>query len=136
MSEAVRLEEEASLLGRYLVGREPSPELCERYARAHRTLLAGPTDPRDLALMRFVHRHPWSLGPLDAACGLLRPGRLLRNKILVMAAVLEATTDFAEHFLPRQSGWPGLLWIVLWQGASASLRAALGLALYPVATRT
>ena len=41
---------------------------------------------------------------LDGASGLLRPGGALRNRILLMAAILESTPEFADHFLPRQVG--------------------------------
>jgi len=130
------LAAEARLLGCYLVGREPGAPLVDRYARANRALLAAPAEPRDGAILRFVHRHPWSLGFLDAACALLRPGRLLRNKLLVMAAVLEASTDFADDFLPRPCSAQRVLWVLAWQGVRGAARTLVGLVLYSIAVRS
>ena len=130
MSGAPDLEAEARALSRYLVGRDPPRPLVDRYVRAHERLLPSIPGPADAALIRFVHRNPWSLGPLDAACGLLRPGQMLRNKILIMAAVLEASPEFAGDFLPRESGWPGLLSTLVYQGARGALMALFGIPLY------
>ena len=95
---------EARLFGRYLVGREPSDALVARYVAACRTHFAEPPRADDAAVLAWVRRHAWSIGMLDAASGLLRPGGPLRNRILLMAAILESTPEFADHFLPRQVG--------------------------------
>jgi len=129
------LECEARLLARYLIGQEPSPEMFERYARGHARVLAGKDLPREVALVRFVRRHPWSLGPLEAASGLLQPWGLLRGKLVVMAAVLEAAPDFADDFLPREHGRAALLLALTAQGLRAGFKLTVGLALYPLARR-
>jgi len=95
------LELEARVFSRYLVGRLARETLRARYAEAVRTLLPAPASTRDEAIVAFARRHPWSVSLPDAACGLARPRARLREKILVMAAVLEASPDFADEFLPR-----------------------------------
>jgi len=134
MSDAV-LEAEARIFGRYLVGNVPEPALVARYCAASRTLWPSPPAPRDAAILAFVRRRPWSVGPLDAAAALLDPGGLLRSKVLVMSALLEATPTHADDFLPRAASTPALLWRLTSSGAVAVAQAAIGVLLYRLAAR-
>ena len=63
---------------------------------------------------------------LDAAAGLLRPGGALRNRILLMAAILETTPEFADHFLPQHMGPLALVLHVGVAGTVAVLNALGG----------
>ena len=126
---------EARVFTRYLVRQAPPAELVDRYREANRMLFADPVPPADAAIVRFVRRHPWSVSVLDAAVGLRRPGSLLRNKILVMAAILEASPTFADEFLPPTPRPVALVLRVLWFGTLAVVRAALGMLVYPAAAR-
>jgi hypothetical protein len=121
---------EARLFTRYLVGREAPPALVDRYVEACRRLLPAAPDPSDDAVLAFARRHPWSIGCLDAACGLVRPGGDFRSRILLMAAVLETTPDFADQFLPRQMGPLALVAYVGVAGTAAVLQALVGLVLH------
>jgi hypothetical protein len=134
--EASTLDLEARVFGRYLIGRVPPAELVERYRAANRVLFPSPAPAAEAAVVRFARRHPWSVSLLDGAVGLRRPGSLLRNKILVMAAILEASPTFAEVFLPPAAGPVSLVLRVAWLGALAIARAALGMLVYPVASRS
>jgi hypothetical protein len=129
------LEVEGRIFARYLLGRDTAPELIARYTVASRRLLRGPWEPRDAALLGFVHRHPWSVSLLDAACGLLRPTGLLRSKLLIMTAILEASPTHAADFLPRTSSTPSLLARLAALGALAAGRAVAGVLLYLPAGR-
>jgi hypothetical protein len=126
------LEAEARLFSRYLVGTTPAPEIVVRYRDASRTLWPG---PRDAALLEFVRRHSWSVGPLDAAAALLDRGGMLRSKILVASAILETTTAHADDFLPRTVSVWALLWRLIASGVVATVQAAVGVALWPLAGR-
>lgn len=130
------LELEGRLFGRYLVGREPPRELVERYREANRILLGGTAPGSDAAVIAFARRHPWSIPFLDGATGLVRPGSLLRNKILVMAAVLEASPAFAEEFLSRTVHPVSLVLRVLGLATLAVVRAAVGVLVYAAAARS
>ena len=132
----LELELEGRLFGRYLVGRMPPPELVERYREANRILLGGTAPGSDAAVLAFARRHPWSIPFLDGAAGLVRPGSLLRNKILVMAAVLEASPAFAEEFLPGAVRPVPLMLRVLGLGTLAVARAAFGVLVYAAAARS
>ena len=127
---------EARLFGRYLVGRVPPPELVERYREANRILFGGTAPGPDAAVVAFGRRHPWSIPFLDGAAGLLRPGSLLRNKILVMAAVLEASPSFAEQFLSRTVHPVVLVLRVVGLGTLAVVRAAVGVLILAAAARS
>jgi hypothetical protein len=126
---------EARIFARYLVGRNPSPAHVERYVAASRTHFPDPLPPDDAAVLAWVRRHPWSVGPLDAACGLARPGGALRNRVLLMAAVLEATPEFADDFLPHHLGPLALAARVGVAGVVAVANALGGLLLLKLAVR-
>jgi hypothetical protein len=138
VSEEADLELEAWVFGRYLIGTPPPPKLTRRYASACRTLLTDKPRPQDASVVRFVRRQPWSAPFLDAASGLLAPRGLLRTKVLIMAAILEASREFADEFLPREDpvGRVRLVALLAGIGLVAAARTLLGAALYPIATRS
>jgi hypothetical protein len=131
-----RLEQEARVFGRYLVDATPAPSVVARYRDAVSTLWPSPPPPRDAALLAFVRRHPWSVGPLDAAAGLVDRGGQLRSRILLAGAILETTTTHADDFLPRTVATPALRGRLVASGISSALLAVAGIALWPIATRT
>jgi len=130
------LEAEARIFGRYLVGRPPGPEVVLRYRDACRALWPDAPAAGDAGRLAFVRRHPWSVGPLDAAAALLDPGGQLRSKVLVTAAILETTTTHADDFLPRAYSLPVLLLRLTGSGTAAVAGALLGALLWPLAART
>ena len=130
------LEAEARIFGRYLVGRTPTPDIVARYCDASRALWQGAPGPGDAERLAFVRRHPWSVGPLDAAAALLDPGGQLRSKVLVTAAILEATPAHADDFLPRSVSVPALFWRLAVSGTVAFALAMLGALLWPLAGRS
>jgi hypothetical protein len=134
-SDDATLDAEARVFGRYLVGSSPGPELLARYRDASRILWPASASPRDAARLAFVRRHPWSVGPLDAAAALLDPGSVLRSKILLTGAILETTTTHADEFLPRTVPVPALLWRLAVSGAVAVAQAIAGVALWRIAGR-
>lgn len=89
---------EAKAFGRYIVGREITERAAELYARA----LADTGETGRDAVAIFAAQHEWSVGPLDAALALVRPGAPLRRRLLLMAAILEAQTDYCDDFLPLE----------------------------------
>jgi hypothetical protein len=130
------LDDEARLFARYLVGRMPPSDLVARYAEADRTIWTTPAPPREAGLVLFVGRHPWSVGLLDAAAGLLQPSGRLRGKILVMSAILETSPVFADEFLPRSIRGGALLLRLIGAGTAAVAQTLLGALLYPFAIRS
>lgn len=124
------LQAEGAIIGRYLVGRVVSTELTERYADASRVLFTSSPTVREATLIQFVRRHPWSLKFLDAACGFVEPGGALRGRVLVMAAILEASPEGSGDFLPRSAGRIELLVRLGAYGLVAATRVLIGVILY------
>ena len=130
--EEAALALEARLITRYLVDRDPEPPMVARYVAANR--IHFPKDAADIdRVVAYARRHPRALPFLDAASGFLRPGSLLRKKILLMAAVLETTPTFAPDFLPRTSGAVALLLRLALLGIAAGLKVVVGAALLVLA---
>lgn len=123
---------EGRAFGRHVVGTEPPAALLERYRDACGRLFPDPPDAVDAVLVGFAAHHPWSVGPLDAATALLRPQSRLREKLLVMSAVLEATPRFADEFLPRPSGRVAVLGRLVAIGLAALGRVVVGMVLFGV----
>ena len=135
MTSLESLRQEAILMSRYLLDSEPSEALIQRYVDANQQLLADKNTARDLAPLAFVRQHPWALPYVDAAFGLLQPDALLRNKLLVMVAILEATPDHVAAFLPITLSKPVFLLRLFGLGLSAGVKFVLGCLLYPLAMR-
>ncbi len=130
------LRDEAARFGRYLLGVRPSDALAERYARAHAHVLHEPPTAADEAVLAFVRAHPWSLPWLDAGTALVRSAPLLRKKLIVMMAIVEATPEHADRTLPASGvGLPRLVLRLGRAGAAAAVKLAVGAALAAAVTR-
>lgn len=127
-AETLSLADEGRVFARYLLGVEPADELVERYAAAHRALLGDPGEGS--AEVRFVHRHPGALPYLDAALGLFRRESELRQKLLVAAAVLEATPLHADIFLGRPRSPLRVLATLAGAGLASAAKLAVGVPLW------
>lgn len=129
------MEREASIFGRYLLDEDPSPELTARYVSGSERLFPGEPSDSDAAVLDFVKRHPGSLPFLDAASALTRRGSLLRRKILLMAAILEASPVFAGEFLAPPPGRVKTFLLLGWHGTAALVKAVIGWLMLPAITR-
>ena len=130
------LAHECRVITRYLLGQEPPQDLIQRYIEANSILFTGETSRSDLAVVAFVQRNPWSLPFIDAASALFRPNSLLRNKILVMIAILEATPQFADVFIPEPFSIPQFVWRMAGYGISSMAKFLIGVFIYPFAVNS
>jgi hypothetical protein len=125
---------EGRLLGGYILGEPPCEDAVRRYAGGTRKLFAP--DDAGMQPLRFAARHPWALPCLDAAAGLLERDGALRRRLLLMLAILEATPQHADKFLPHMETRTGRMTVlgrlVAW-GAACGLKLIGGLVLYPAA---
>ncbi len=121
---------EAKVFGRYLIGREVAPHLVERYVQAHGALGALLGAGEESRAVAFARRRPRLLPFLDAAAALLDPRGLLRRKLLLMLAVLEASPEYAAEFLPRPQSRTLLVARLAGRGIAAAFKAAAGIPIY------
>jgi hypothetical protein len=97
---------EANVLSWYLIGAQPTTEIIERYVAANTKLLGNEPSRADQKLLAVAIRHPAFLGPLDVAIAFRQLPCLLKNKLLVMAALLEASPQYVDKFFPAsESRW-------------------------------
>jgi len=101
IQDSIILKQEAYLYTRYLLECEPIEEIVQRYIIANQKLGTDKVCLGDDNILKFSRSHPCSIPFLDAAAGLIQPELLLRKKIYIMAALLEASTRYADYFLPR-----------------------------------
>ena len=113
------MDAEARILGRYLLGCDVEEEHVARYAYAA-SLQPHESDETELRIVAYALAHPRTLGPLDGALALTRPRALLRRKLLLMAAILEASPRYCDWFLPVRRA-PSYAVVA----AAAALRAAV-----------
>jgi NADH dehydrogenase len=91
---------EASLISRYLLRITPSSELQYRYAEAIQRLKIT-LDRDEDRLWRIVKRYPKTLHMIDGALAFLKPQGGIRRRIYTMLAILEASSEHCERFLPK-----------------------------------
>jgi len=118
---------EAQILSRYLLGRTADRQTCELYEKATASFTRG-TAARDERIATFAITHPWSLAPLDGALALVNPHSVLRQKLLIAAAILEACPAYYDAFLSQERSKAYLL-TVMFVLIRAACRAVLGLLL-------
>ena len=110
------------LIAGYLFDADPPAELTDRYVAAHRELFGDVAAPE----WEFVRRHPRALPYLDAATGMLARQSLLRKKVLLASAILEASPAYADFFVAGVEGRIRILGLLAWQSALGVGKLALG----------
>lgn len=124
------LKKEARLFARYLLDCEPPPDMVDRYIDANRKLGIDAVIAYDTKIMEFALTHSWSVPFLDAAAGFLQPDALLRKKIYVMAAVLEASPQYVKDFLPAYLSALMLFVQLIRSGLLAGIKVLIGIPLF------
>jgi hypothetical protein len=94
---------EAAIFGRYLLGGTlPNAASIALYIKALSLRDDSKAIARDKKIVAFALRKPRTIALLDSACALSHPGSLLRQKLLLMSAILETQPQYAHLFLPRE----------------------------------
>jgi hypothetical protein len=119
------LREECRAWARHLLGVEPAEEIVARYAAAIGRLFPAEPSPADARLLRFARRHRWAIGALDAASA-RRPDNALRQRLVLMTAILETTTTHAPVFLNDGSSRLRVGCALLGIGMSYAAKRAFG----------
>ena len=126
-NEETSIAAEARLLARYLLSVEADADIRRRYAHATRSLFGDAIDD-DVA---FVRRHPWSLSLIDAATALIRPRSQVRQRVFVMAALLDTSPRYADLFLAPPPPPVRLVLGMAMRGLSSSAKLVAGSLLLP-----
>jgi len=101
---AAELEREFKSLAQHLGTERPSTEAVAAYCRGHPRAIAVPFDALDLRLLRLARRSPVGCVLADSYARLTRPYGLLRRKLVLALAVLEADPErHAEYDTGRVS---------------------------------
>lgn len=95
-----RLLTQADRIARHLVGSPATAAEQARYAAAVRRR-AQPLDPASRRLWALMFRRPRLFKPVDAGLALVDPTGPIRQRLLTMLAILEASPARADLFLPR-----------------------------------
>lgn len=99
MSESrAALERECRTFTRYLVGRDPSPYVVEKYCEAHATLPAFRGGLFDEQLTRVARWRPLAAFAADAYARFFAPRGALRKKLVLALAILETSPPFFREF--------------------------------------
>jgi len=130
------LARECRALSRYLAGVEPTPSITSAYARGHaRMPAAGPgaADAVDRLLLDAALAHPLLTRPADGYARLTRPTGLLRQKLVLLCAILESGPPAHGWFDTARTGSPALaLARVLLTGLGSLTALAAGTAIFAV----
>lgn len=119
------LEKEARIFTRYLVGRDVSSQAIRLYKVA---MGNSKPDSVDKKLLRFMARHPSSIGFIDAGLVFHHSYSEARRRLYVMLAILEASTEYYDLFLPKKRS-PFYIFVIFYSCIRAITKAGLGLLL-------
>jgi len=89
---------QARIFTHYLVHKDPSDAHRQLFSAA---IVRGPDAPIEKTL-RLALKHPKLIPYLDAYDALSHPNSQLRQRLYLMFAILEASPDFTELFLPQK----------------------------------
>lgn len=121
---------EADSITRYILGVPCNGELKIRYAQAIERLKIE-LDVDEQRLWSLVNCYPFLLRMVDGGLAFVRPQGGIRRKIYTMLAILEASAEHADRFLPKR--YTGLhLFALLGVGVRAGLAAVAGMLLIKV----
>ena len=124
VTEKIYLEEQSNSFGYYLL-RQPVPaQVIDRYFLTIQDLSVHLSD-QDTKLLEFITKHRWSIGFIDSGLALGRPDSEVRHRLFIMFALLEATPDFHDYFLPKKLHFM-YFFIVIYTGFKALIKAFVG----------
>lgn len=122
------LEKEAIAISTYLVGKPCSKILVDRYILAHQkqTILIAQMDQK---MWNWTLKSRFRMACIDSGLALTQPKSPIRRKIFTMLAILEASVDFTDYFLPASQ--PALIVFLklVFQGTKAVACAIIGFVL-------
>lgn len=122
------LEHEARTFTQYLVGRNASPQAIKLYAVA---VSDSKPSQADAKLIRFMVRHPHCIGFIDAGLVFTNPTSEARRRLYVIFAILEASKEYCDSFMPIKRS-PLYILSIFYACIRAAAKAGVGVCLVKV----
>jgi hypothetical protein len=119
------LEEQARIFTRYLIRRDVTSQAIQLYKSAVSDSKLNEVDKK---LLSFMTAHPRSIGFIDAGLVFHNASSEARRRLYVMLAILEASIDNHDLFLPKNRS-PLYVLVVFYSGTRAMIKTAVGLLL-------
>lgn len=91
------------MFGRYILGRRLDHASEQLYESALEVLILG-TTPRESRLIQLVISRPWLIAFIDGGLTVLNRTNGLRQRLVLMSAITEASPLYADLFLPVRRG--------------------------------
>lgn len=126
MNPVNELKQEARIITNYLVGKPCTEELIQRYVEAN-IKLAIQIIPEEEKLWRNALRGAYWMSFIDSGLALVRPKSQIRRKIFVMLAILEASVEYCDDFLPHTRNKAQVFFLLALEGIKAVFFALFGL---------
>lgn len=120
---------EPQVFARYLGARSTDEALIKQYRQAVEVLQVSLSDADKRLLQKLVSM-PFLLPFIDGALALRKPDHPVRERILIMSALMETDKKYIAHFLVEKNfSFPILRF--LYRGSVAVLKGGVGLILFP-----
>lgn len=117
---------QADILTNYLVHRPATNKVKELYEL---TVSKAPSSSKfETKVLHFAFKYPVLMGSLDSALALVSGEAELRRQIYYMFAILEATPEYADDFLPKKQNKYYVIYLI-WVGIKATGQIIIGLPL-------
>lgn len=94
-------DRQAEIFANYLLGQKPRQQSIKLFVDAGGADMAA-LNSADSKLLRFVFRRPFLLRYIDAYLALARPASLLRKRLYLLFAIMEASPYYVDYFLPQK----------------------------------
>jgi len=121
-------EKEAIIFTKYLVDGEASEQAIELYKNV---ISKGKPGEADKKLIKYMLKHPISIGYIDSGLALINPTSEARKRLYIMLAILEASVDYHHLFLAKKRS-PIYIIMILYTGLRAVAKALIGMLLVKV----
>jgi NADH dehydrogenase len=126
-----RLRRECILISRYLIGQPPSVYVIEKYIEAHKyseMVDASNQMPFERFLLQIATRNVFLLKIVDAYSAFFTPSSVLRNKLILLVAIMESCAPSYREFEAHETS--PIIQILLelaWKGIVFAVSFALAL---------
>ena len=124
------LKIEAMIIGSYLLSHKPEDILIERYIKSN-TARQLEFEHDDISLWSFIEKYPHTIGLVDSGLALSNPDSVIRQKIILMLAIIEATPENSKNFIPQKRNLFYLV-VIMITALKSTIKGMFGLLLIKI----